>query len=66
MEDEYHFLLHCPAYQVERQKTFELQQPYGERENLIIGTFLFSASNIENKKDTLWNMWKIRDGHLRS
>ena len=59
------FLLYCPAYQVERQKTYDIQQPYGESVDEIIGTFLFCEGNIENK-EILWKMWKIRDEYLRN
>ena len=61
-----HFLLHCPAYLPERLKALELQQPYEENLEHIIGTFLFSERNIENNKDILWNMWKIREGRMKT
>ncbi len=43
-----HFLLYCPAYQTERLKTYDLQQPNEENVNQI--TFLFSERNIEKRR----------------
>ncbi len=48
-----HFLLHRPAYQTERSKAHELQQPYEENPEQIIGTSLFSEKCIEDKNDIL-------------
>ena len=61
-----HFLLWCPAYQEKRKECIDLQQPYRENVCSIIGAFLFRENDIENKKEIIYDMWKIRDRHLRN
>ena len=60
-----HFVLFCPEYKEERQKVLELQQPYEENEEQILGKFLFSEENIEEKKETLYQMWRRREKSIK-
>ena len=62
-EDIYHFILDCPRYSEERQKAYELQQPYRYEKDYIIGEFLFSVGNLEKNKNILYSFWKIRDSN---
>ncbi len=59
-EDLEHFILICPAYQEQRMRTRKLQQPYQEDKINVIGKVLFEKEGIEEKKDILYNVWKIR------
>ncbi len=59
-EDLEHFILWCPAYTDIRTYTTELQQPYTENTQNIIGHFLFDQQNIYKKINTVYNFWKIR------
>ena len=65
-EDILHFMLHCPAYKEERHRVIELQQPYFDNEEEIIGSFLFNKENTEQKKQVLYQMWKKRDCKLKT
>ena len=64
-EDIYHFVLHCTGYIDERRKIRELQQPYLENEENILGSFLFDRRNIERKKEQLHQMWKRRQYYMK-
>lgn len=59
-EDIEHFLLLCPVYSTERVYSIHLQQPYNEKKNEIIGRFLFDKDDIEEKKETIYKMWRKR------
>ena len=50
----YHFMLHCTAYNEERSHSTQLQQPYIESHNDILGHFLFNKEDIEEKKELIW------------
>lgn len=65
-EDLVHFIIECPLYSTERSKVIELQQPYEENKELIIGKFLFEERNIEKKKETLYLMWKKRESEIET
>ena len=65
-EDILHFMLHCPVYKEERHRVIELQQPYFDNEEEIIGSFLFNKENTEQKKEVLYQMWKKRDCKLKT
>ena len=41
-----------------RKTVIELQQPYEENREEVIGKFLFIEENIEKKKEVLYQMWK--------
>ncbi len=43
-----------------RQKAMELQQPYQEEEDHIIGRFLFEEARLKEKKEILHQMWNKR------
>ena len=45
--------------------TLELQQPYNENKDKVIGQFLFSKLNLEKKKEVLFQMWKKRECQLK-
>ena len=59
-EDLKHLILFCPAYIKERQMAIQLQQPYNEDKNDIIGRFLFKTEDMEEKKESLYRIWKKR------
>ena len=61
-----HFILECTTYNSERQQFIELQQPYNENKDKVIGQFLFSKVNLENKKEGLFQMWKKRERQLKT
>ena len=53
MKKKIHFMLHCTAYNEERSHSTHLQQPYIERDEDILGHFLFNNNkeDIEGKKN---------------
>ena len=51
----------CPGYKEVRKTVIELQQPYEENREEVIGKFLFIEENIEKKKEVLYQMWKKRE-----
>ena len=57
-EDIYHFMLHCTAYNEERSHSTQLQQPYIESDEDILGHFLFNTEDIEEKKELLFSTEK--------
>ncbi len=63
--DLVHFLLWCPVYNEERPKCRELQRPYIENEEEIMGNFLFISDNIEKVKKTIHSFRKIREKSLK-
>ena len=65
-EDLQHFLLECPGLQDIRGRQWELQRPYIEDKERIIGYYLFEGRNIEEKKSQLYKMWKQRERLIRS
>ena len=65
LEDLKHFLLACPYYTEIRQQTVELQQPHTENINEILGNFLFSKENLNEKKKVLQQMWTYRDKKVK-
>ena len=62
----YHFMLHCPVYIKERSTIQQLQQPYIEDENQILGTFLFEKAHIDKKKEELYQLWRTRQRRLKT
>lgn len=66
IEDLYHFMLVCPGYTKQRGDIVELQQPYTQKKEDIVGEFLFDCVNIERKKDQLFCMWRTRDRLLKT
>ena len=61
-----HFILHCKEYTDTRKNICELQQPYIEDTDKIVGNFLFGKENIETKKLELYKMWRNRERKLPS
>ena len=55
-ENPVHFVMPCPEFREIRQKCVELQQPYKEDLNQIVGKFLINAEHIETKKKILYRM----------
>ncbi len=53
------------AYTQERVKSERLQQPYPEKEEDIIGQYLFENKLIEEAKRTLQAFWKIREKKIK-
>ena len=49
-ENLVYFMMLCPEFREIRQKCVELQQPYEEDFNQVVGKFLFKEENIETKK----------------
>ena len=60
MEDITHFLLECCRYDIPRGRMVELQKPYIENKDEILGNFLFRKENITLKKKYISEIWKIR------
>ena len=56
-EDLAHFILNCPAYEEERKESMHLQKPDAKD---ILGMFLFEEEDIEEEKEVLLKLWKIR------
>ena len=61
-----HMLLHCKEYEEIRRITKELQRPYNEKTEDVIGTFLFDTTNIEEKKTVLHKIWRKREAKTRA
>jgi hypothetical protein len=61
MEDIRHFMLWCTELSGERMNIRQLQQPYEESENDVIGRFLFEKEELERKNGALARMWKLRE-----
>ena len=59
-EDLIHFVLECPAYSAERCENADLQRPYIEDKQRIIGELLFENEKIPRNKIFLAKIWKIR------
>ncbi len=63
-DDQYenlaHFLLWCPVYATERQKSRVLQQPYQENTEKIIENLLLNNAIIQETKTTLKKFWTVR------
>ena len=57
-----HFVMLCPELREIRQNCVELQQPYEEDFNQVVGKFLFKEENIETKKEILYRMWGKKKG----
>ncbi len=60
-EDLEHFLLICPEYKDKRKNIIELQQPYEENTDNIIGSFLLDTTRLQEKKETLQRLWTARE-----
>ncbi len=60
-EDLEHFLLICPEFKEERKNIIELQQPYEENTDNIIGNFLFDTTRLQEKKEALHRLWTVRE-----
>ena len=65
IEDLEHFIILCPCYSQIRNKAIELQQPYLEHKEVVIGIFLFEKQNIYRKKKVLQEMWRSRDKKIK-
>ena len=65
-ENLIHLMLDCPQYNKERIKVKELQKPYIEDREKILGNFLFNENNIDKKKDILYRIWKLRKGGIET
>ena len=61
-----HFLLECTSLSGERSRSLELQRPYIEVEEDVIGNFLFTAENIEAKKEVLGLMFRRREELMKN
>jgi len=59
IEDLRHLIMYCPVYNDIRGTIPELQQPYQEIENDVIGAYLF-GNNPEDCKRTLKKLWRKR------
>ena len=59
-EDLEHFMLWCTGLQEKRNNIKEFQRPYTEETKSIVGDFLFNDENITEKKEQLYEMWKLR------
>ncbi len=60
-EDLTHFLLWCRGYYELRGKSVKLQQPYIQKEEDIVGRFLFDNRDIQETKKVKTSFWKIRE-----
>ncbi len=59
-----YFLLWCLEYQRERNENTKLQRPFKEDVEKVIGGLLFQE-NIEEAKETIYNMWEKREKKLK-
>ncbi len=67
MKNLSHIVVWCPPLQDTRGGAVELQQPYQEEEEKIIGRFLFEEDRMKKKKEKkeiLHRMWKAREKRL--
>ena len=64
-EDLEHFIIFCPYYREVRNKAIELQQPYIEDKEMLIGKFLFEKDNLFKKKKVLHEMWRSRERKIK-
>ena len=64
-DDIYHFMLHCTTYTEERSHSTQLQQPYIESDEDILGHFLFNTEDIKEKKELLFSIWKRRQHQMK-
>ena len=59
-----HFILWCPALNLERNKHLCLQRPYQEEHNEIVANLLcfteYSKRNVTKNKEILHGLWKLR------
>ncbi len=60
-EDLEHFLSICPEFKDEKKNIIELQQPYEENTDNIIGNFLFDTTRLQEKKEALHRLWTVRE-----
>ncbi len=60
-EDLEQFLLICPEFKDEKKYIIELQQPYEENTDNIIGNFLFNTTRLQEKKEALHRLWTVRE-----
>ena len=49
----------------QRSQSIHLQQPYLESDQNTVGQFLFDKENIEEKKELLFTIWKIRQHEMK-
>ncbi len=56
-----HFLLICPEFKDEGKNIIELQQPYEENTDNIIGNFVFDTTRLQEKKESLYRLWTVRE-----
>ena len=59
-----HFLLDCTTYNEERTN-LALQRPYNEDKDKIMGNFMFTEPSIEENKETLFKLWRLREKKLK-
>ena len=65
-EDIFHFVLECCRYDNERGNMVELQRPYNENKDDLLGNFLFKKKNIMLKKKYIAEIWKIRKRQMEN
>ncbi len=61
LENLTHFLLQCPAYEIERKKILQIERLNTEEEEDILGELLFKEELIEETKPVIYEMWKKRE-----
>lgn len=68
LEDLKHFILECSDERIseKRCKSINLQKPFQEDSEVILGTFLFDLDHMEEKKDVLYEMWRARALQIKS
>ena len=59
------FLLECEKLGEERRRIVELQQPYEENREKIMGIVLFKEEGIEKGKEKIYRMWRKREKELK-
>ena len=64
-EDLKHFLLDCRELENYRREVVQLQRPYQENSEEIIGRFLFNKVNVEETKEILYRMWRKREQTIK-
>ena len=58
-------MIHCTAYKEQRSHSIHLQHPYLECDQNTVGQFIFDKENIEEKKEFLFTIWKIRHHEMK-
>ena len=65
MEDLRHFVLECQYLEEWRGELSELQRPRLEREEEVLGHFLFGEGDMRKRRRVLYQMWREREKEMK-